>query len=130
MSKQEIIIQPGEIAHHYEVLQVPEVPIVSNSDIIQGFSNLVKNLLFVSSEEEQVAIYLAWKRAVRSFLRQAYLLEQGPLDAKTNAEGLPEDANEEEKLKRASKRIPLYKAFQDALSGDGDDESARQGSRE
>lgn len=124
MSKKEIVVQPGGIAHHYAVLEVPEVPMVQNSDTIQGFANFVKNLLFVSSEEEQLVIYEAWERAVRSFLRQAYILEKGPLAVETDEKGLPKDDVEVAKLERAYKRTPLYRAFQDALNGVDDGESA------
>lgn len=123
MSKKEIVVQPGGIAHHYAVLEVPEVPIVPNSDTIQGFANFVKNLLFTSSEDEQIALYQAWERAVRSFLRQAYILEKGPFAIETDEKGLPKDDVERAKLERAYKRTPLYRAFQDALNGE-DDESA------
>lgn len=101
---------------NFKLVEVPEVPIVEDGDLLQAVPKFLKDVLFLSSEEEQIAILEEYLRSLKGFLRSLYALENTVFAPALNGEGLPATLEDEAKLDRGYKRVPIYRVFQNELN--------------
>ena len=92
------------------------MPLVPNGDTLQATVNFMKDILFLSSEEERTMILSEYLRSLKGFLRSLYALENTAFAPTLNGEGLPATPEDEAKLDRRYKRVPIYRVFQNELN--------------
>lgn len=112
---QSVKIPMNKTNYNFKLVEVPEVPIVKDGDLLQAVPKFLKDVLFLSSEEEQITILDEYLRSLKGFLRSLYALEVTAFAPTLNEEGLPATPEDEEKLDRGYSRMPIYKEFQENL---------------
>lgn len=114
--KQEVKIPINKTSSNFKLVEVPEVPIVEDGDLLQAVPKFLKDVLFISSEGEQITILDEYLRSLKGFLRSLYALEVTAFAPTLNEEGLPATPEDEEKLDRRYKRVSIYRVFQNELN--------------